>query len=65
MGASPTDPVGSLLCLVMLVPSVSASLLRSTEGCVHVLACMAVGLAAGVATGALFGNGELGGKLAW
>jgi hypothetical protein len=35
------------------------------KAALHILAGMAVGLASGVATGALFGSRELGGKLAW
>jgi hypothetical protein len=35
------------------------------KAALHILAGMAVGLASEVATGALFGSRELGGKLAW
>jgi len=50
MGASPTDPVGSLLCLVMLVLASVAVSLSSVrfKAALHILAGMAVGLAAGV-----------------
>lgn len=56
-----------LLCLVMLVlASVAVSLFSvRLKAALHILAGMAVGLASGVATGALFGGRELVGKLAW